>query len=307
MTLVQLRHFIALAETASFVQAADQVCLSQPALSRSIRALEDELGRPLFDRLGRRAELTPFGHQALVRARQLVDDAQELHSLAAPGMAGRLRLGLGSGPGALLMTPLLLDLARDPAAMATLEISRGPTERLVDALRERSLDALVVDARSLTPAPDLRSAFVHELRGAFMVRPGHPLLAAARQGPLPFSALQDYPVASTPLSEEIARMLVEHYGPQAHPERLVRLRCEEIPSLVAVASASNAVLLAVRATAPALMELPLDPPMTATARFGLVTLARRTEHPALDWLRQRLQECLVEMPPGGAPGSAPVS
>jgi hypothetical protein len=65
MTLVQLRHLIALAHTGSFSKAAQAQFLTQPALSRSIRALEDELGLPLFDRVGRRVELTPFGHEPL--------------------------------------------------------------------------------------------------------------------------------------------------------------------------------------------------------------------------------------------------
>ena len=72
MTLVQLRHLISLAQTGSFSKSADALFLTQPALSRSIRALEDELGQPLFDRIGRRSELTPFGREVVERARQLV-------------------------------------------------------------------------------------------------------------------------------------------------------------------------------------------------------------------------------------------
>ncbi|MFM2120437.1 MAG: hypothetical protein RL722_1905, partial [Pseudomonadota bacterium] len=51
MTLVQLRHLVALAETASFSKAAARVHLTQPALSRSIQALEEELGQALVDRI----------------------------------------------------------------------------------------------------------------------------------------------------------------------------------------------------------------------------------------------------------------
>ena len=111
MTLVQLRHLVALAETGSFSKAAQAQYLTQPALSRSIRALEDELGLPLFDRVGRRVELTPFGRETLARARVLLDDADELRHHGrrlGAGHAGVLRIGLGSGPGAMLMTPLLL-------------------------------------------------------------------------------------------------------------------------------------------------------------------------------------------------------
>ena len=78
MTLVQLRHLLALADSGSFSRAAEAVHLTQPALSRSIQTLEDELGQPLFDRLGRHSELTPFGRAMAVRARQVLDDADAL-------------------------------------------------------------------------------------------------------------------------------------------------------------------------------------------------------------------------------------
>jgi hypothetical protein len=151
-------------------------------------------------------------------------------------------------------------------------------------LRERELDALVVDVRSLSPAPDLRVANVVEMRGAFMVREGHPLTRWS--GTLRFDALRQFPIASTPLSDEVARTMVERYGPAAHPSECVTVRCEEIPSLVEVVRQSDAVLLAVRSAAPDLVELVLKPPMNATARFGIVTLARRAEPPALPIVRK---------------------
>ena len=61
MTLVQLKHLIALADSGSFSKAAQALFLTQPALSRSIRALEDELHSPLFDRIGRRPFSDPAG------------------------------------------------------------------------------------------------------------------------------------------------------------------------------------------------------------------------------------------------------
>ena len=84
-------------------------------------------------------------------------------------------------------------------------------------------------------------------------------------------------------------MLVERYGPRAHPSECVTLRCEEIPSLVEVVRHSDAVLLAIRAAAPDLVELKMQPPY-ATARFGLVTLARRTEPPGLTVVRAMMAE-----------------
>ena len=286
MTLVQLRHLIALSESGSFSRSAEALFLTQPALSRSIRALEEEMGQALFDRIGRRSELTPFGREVLARARQIVFEMDELAASGrqlTEGRAGSLRVGMGSGPGAMLMTPLLLEMARSHPAMRV-TISRGSTDRLVQSLRDRELDALVIDARSLSPSSDLRVVTLAEMHGVFMCRKGHPLLRAP--GILRFAALRQYPIASTPLSDEVARMLVEHYGPSAHPTECVTLRCDEISSLVDVVRESDAVLLAIRASAPDLVELPVKPTLAAKARFGLVTLAGRAEPPSLAILRE---------------------
>ena len=292
MTLVQLRHLLSLAQTGSFSKSASALFLTQPALSRSIRALEVELGQPLFDRIGRRSEVTPFGREVTARARQLVGAAEDLRdsgSQMARGKAGTLRIGLGSGPGAMLMSPLLMHMATHHPQLR-LEISRGSTELLERSLRERTIDALVVDARSLVPAPDLRATETYEMRGAFLCRRGHPL--TRKRGGVNFDQLLVYPIASTPLSDEVARVLVERYGPDAHPARCVTLRCEEIPSLVELTRHTNTVLIAIRAAGRDLVELSMKPALNATARFAIVTLAGRSEAPALPIVRRLMQELL---------------
>jgi DNA-binding transcriptional LysR family regulator len=292
MTLVQLRHLISLAATGSFSKSAEALHLTQPALSRSIRALETELAMALFDRVGRRNELTPFGIEVLARARQLVFEADELRDRGRQmreGQGGAVRIGMGSGPGAMLMTPFLMHMAQHHPAMRVV-VSRGGTELLAQALRARMLDALVVDVRSLPPATDLQISVLHEMRGVFMCRRGHPLTRLRK--PVGFDAVQRYPIASTPLSDEVARMLIENYGPQAHPGLCVTLQCEEVPSLVEVARRTDTVLIAIRAAAPDLVELTMKPPMTGVARFGLVTLRQRTEAPALPIVRELMQALL---------------
>ena len=108
MTLQQLRQFVALAQQGSFVKASRVLHMTQPALSRSIKSLEDDLGQLLFDRVGKRIELTPFGQRTLDRAQTLLDDATQLRRSGKglrPDDSGRLRVGLSSGPGALLSPP----------------------------------------------------------------------------------------------------------------------------------------------------------------------------------------------------------
>lgn len=284
LTLVQLRHFVGLARAGSFVKGAQELCLTQPALSRSIKSLEDELGQPLFDRTGRRIELTPFGRQTLDAAQRLLEDAAALRERAGPlnaQHAGRARIGLGSGPGALLTTPLLVHFAQHFPRFHV-DVVRANTQTLAQMLRDRQIDAMVVDARSLVPAPDLHVDEWFELEGAFLVRKGHPLAKAPK---VSMRQMLQYPVASTPLSDELARILVERYGEQAHPQAMVKLVSDEIAHLVQVAQDSNAVLLAVRDVAPELVPLKMHPPLKATGRYGLVTLAHRAQALYLDEVR----------------------
>lgn len=290
MTLVQLRHFVLLADAGSFVQASAALFLTQPALTRSIQALEDELGGALFDRLGRRIALTPFGHEALVRARRLVSDAEALKQAGQGlhgGLIGQLRVGLSSGPGALLSTPLMLHMAEHHPRLQ-LHISRGSTAVLLDALRAQKLDAAVVDIRDMRPSAELQVSLAFELGAGFLVRPDHPLVQ--RGDPVSLDDVMAYPVASTPLSDEVARMLIARYGPQANPDDMVTLRCDETLSIVELARRSNAIVLTVSAAATDLVRLPVSPSLDATARFGLVTLARRQEAPALRILREQMPD-----------------
>ena len=147
MNLRQLAHLTALAEQGSFSRAAERLHLTQSALSRSLQTLEDELGARLIDRSGRRSTLTPLGEAVLARAQRIVLEAAEIErsaELLRQGEAGTIRVGLGSGPGALLMTPLLSHVAaRYPEVRVA--IARGSTELQVHQLRQRELDALVID------------------------------------------------------------------------------------------------------------------------------------------------------------------
>ncbi len=296
MTLVQLRHFVVLADQGSFVQASAALYLTQPALTRSIQGLEEELGGALFDRLGRRIALTPFGGEVLQRARRLVADAEALKQTGKglhAGLIGSLRIGLSSGPGALLSTPLMLHMAGHHPRLQV-QISRGHTDLLVDELRAQHLDAVVVDIRSLRPAADLQVSQVFELDAGFLVRPEHPL--ARRSTAVGIEDVLAYPVASTPLSDEVARLLISRYGPQANPDDMVTLRCDETMNIVEVARHSDAIVLTVNAVAGDLVRLNMSPALNATARFGLVILAQRQEAPALRILREQLPHWVGRFP-----------
>jgi DNA-binding transcriptional LysR family regulator len=288
MTLVQLRHFIALVEHGSFVKASQALFLTQPALTRSIRALEDDLGGALLDRLGRRVVLTALGQEVLQRARRLVGEAEALRQTGRQlhqGLMGTLRIGFSSAPGALFSTPLLAHMAHHHPRLHV-HISRGSTAVLLHELQDERLDAALVDVRSMRPDPGLDIAQAFDLEAGFLARPGHPLAVTGAE--VSFNALLAYPIASTPLSDEVARRLVARYGPKAHPQELVTLRCDETLSIIELARGSDAIVLTVRALASDLEPLNVAPSLDVTARLGLVTLAGRQLAPALRIVNEQL-------------------
>ncbi|NRB55991.1 MAG: LysR family transcriptional regulator [Salinicola sp.] len=96
MELRHLRYFVAAAERGSVHEAAEQLHISQPAVSRQIHDLEDDLGATLFLRSTRGLELTPVGEMFLSRAKRLLEDVEDAKVHAgrmAQGLSGRLSLG----------------------------------------------------------------------------------------------------------------------------------------------------------------------------------------------------------------------
>ena len=96
MNTNQLRYFVTAAECRSFTKAADQFYITQTAITQQIRALEDNLGVPLFDRSSRPISLTPAGSAFLSDARSIlgrIDQAVNRIQEVSTGMVGTLRIG----------------------------------------------------------------------------------------------------------------------------------------------------------------------------------------------------------------------
>jgi DNA-binding transcriptional LysR family regulator len=96
MDLSALQAFVAVAQNASFSQAAEQLFVSQSAISKRIAQLETDIKAQLFDRIGRKIALTEAGHALLPRAQRLLNDAKELQRVVADlqgDIAGKLMMG----------------------------------------------------------------------------------------------------------------------------------------------------------------------------------------------------------------------
>src|SRR5262245_15555851 len=126
-----MRIFVRVAELGSFTRAAEQLGMPKSRASLRVRALEEELQSHLFQRTTRAVRLTPDGEQLLVRARRLVDDADEIATMfSAPStLRGRVRLELPVNMARDVVIPRLPELI---AVHPHLEILLGTSDRRVD-------------------------------------------------------------------------------------------------------------------------------------------------------------------------------
>ena len=116
MDLANLQAFVEVARLGSFSTAAERLYLSQPAISKRIAALEDELNTLLFDRVGRKITLTATGTALLPRARQLLNDAVDLKRMATElsgQIAGPLTMATSHHIGLHRLPVVLRDFTRD--------------------------------------------------------------------------------------------------------------------------------------------------------------------------------------------------
>jgi DNA-binding transcriptional LysR family regulator len=172
-----LRYFAVVADELHVGRAAARLFISQPALSQQIRALEDQVGMPLFVRHPRGMELTGVGEELLLEARDLLARSDRLERTVEElrrGAGGTLRLGLPPGAPRTLLPELLAPL-RAEHPDAGVEVRELTTPEQIDALHDGSIDLGVVRE----PVEDSRLA-----RRSLLVEPlgvslpaTHPLVA----------------------------------------------------------------------------------------------------------------------------------
>lgn len=180
MDTAVLQAFIAVASHESFSQAAETLHLTQPAVSKRIQTLEEQLGTPLFDRVGRRITLTEAGRALLPRARQWLHDLDDMRRVvsdyaeAATGqLTGTLTVGTSHHIGLHRLPPALRAFST-AHPQVRLDIRFIDSEQAYDAVLDGELELGIV---TLPPVPDPRlvTRVIWPDPLAFVVAAGHPL------------------------------------------------------------------------------------------------------------------------------------
>jgi LysR family nitrogen assimilation transcriptional regulator len=161
MDIRELRSFIHVARAGSFSRAASELYIAQPALSRQIAKLEEEVGVPLLIRHGRGVRLTAAGARLLERAEMithLVNETGEQVRASADDQGGHLAVGLPPTIGALIGAELIRDFrARWPRV--TLHLREGLSSSLQEWVLDKRVDLAVVYNQPLLDAFDVRPLF----------------------------------------------------------------------------------------------------------------------------------------------------
>ncbi len=147
----RLKVFRTVAAHLNFSRAAEELLLTQPAVTLQIKALEDELGVPLFDRGGGRITLTPAGQALLPYAEKLKALSQEAFAavadIAGKG-AGSLALGASRTIGQYLLPNLVAGFLRDNPHVSFSTIS-GNTDTILDTLAEHKIHLALIEGPAL--------------------------------------------------------------------------------------------------------------------------------------------------------------
>jgi len=206
MDTTNLQTFIAAAKLASFSLAAEQLYLTQPAVSKRISGLEGELGAPLFDRIGRRVNLTEAGREFLPRAKAIlrdIEDSRRLISNLSGSVAGRLSIGTSHHIGLHRLPPVLKHFSREFPDVE-LELQFMDSEAACRAIQTGDLELGIVTL-PLEPLADLRSELIWQDPLDIVVGNEHPLAGRVR---LSFAQLAEHP-AILPSPGTYTRQLLE--------------------------------------------------------------------------------------------------
>lgn len=176
MEMSQLRAFRVVAETLNFTRAAERLNLTQAAISHQIKALETELGEPLFIRLKRGVQLSPAGTIALEYAERILDDAETLReqvSGAERPLVGRVRAAAATQAFVhLFAAPFESFMRANPHIELSFRTTVSTEQTLADVLNGTT-DVGFASLPSYSPALQVTELFEDEL--VLVVGSGHRL------------------------------------------------------------------------------------------------------------------------------------
>ncbi|MEW5249057.1 LysR family transcriptional regulator [Microbulbifer discodermiae] len=205
MEIQWLKAFLAIAEQGSVSDAAAHLHLTQPAVSKRLAALEQQLDTALFDRIGRRLQLTQAGRVLLPRARHIlneVSDAErELHTLGTE-VSGSLRIATSHHVGLHHLPPVLKSFSNLYPNVA-LDIDFVDSEQAYEALVAGEYELGVVTL-ALKDYPGLEARVIWPDPCVVVAAPDHPL---ALKPKLQLADLSDYPAILPDLSTYTGRLI----------------------------------------------------------------------------------------------------
>lgn len=211
ITQRRLRHLLSLVEYAHFGRAAAALNISQPALTKSIQALEAELGVMLLDRKRGAVVLTAFGELVVQRSRALLNAEEDLLreiTLLAGLEIGSLRVALGPYPSVVSGYPAMARLlTRRP--QITVAVHVAGWREVARRVSAREVDLGLAELSGVEEDDQFATELVGQHRGRIFCRPGHPILAAGR---VALPALLEFPWMASRLPARIAAGLPRTVG-----------------------------------------------------------------------------------------------
>lgn len=177
LRLRHLRCFLEVARVESVSVAAGQLSLTQPAVSRSVKELEDILGVPLFDRIGRGLRLNEAGRIFQSHAAASLTELMRGHDRLASDSAASVRLSVGALPTAATdLFPSAALRFRTEMPTVRLHILTGPNWLLFNQLRDGSLDLVVgrMPEGDAATGVTFQQLYIEDV--VLVCRPDHPIL-----------------------------------------------------------------------------------------------------------------------------------
>ncbi len=207
-TIKQLQHVTAVLESKTLHRAAQSLHITQPALTRSIMSLEEELGVKLFERSRNGMQPTEFCGQIQGRCSQLSLELQDLKrdaELYRNIESGRLTIGLGLTTKDLILNGPVFEFVKHYPRLK-IRLREASPDDLLHELENRSLDLLLVDSGSYHQSQNIRVEALCSVAMRMFTRQGHPLTKIKK---LSLSQVLEYPLLATSVLSEIHPLRIE--------------------------------------------------------------------------------------------------